>query len=58
MSPDSSLLRRIIRGSALYDLVVTLPFATPWTAEVALSLLLVVVAVVVIGATRQGRVPR
>ncbi|RKH32176.1 hypothetical protein D7Y13_33180 [Corallococcus praedator] len=39
MSPDSSLLRRIIRGSALYDLVVTLPFATPWTAEVALSLM-------------------
>ncbi|MCY1029995.1 hypothetical protein OV207_00865 [Corallococcus sp. BB11-1] len=39
MSPDSSLLRRIVRGSALYDLVITLPFATPWTAEVALGLM-------------------
>ncbi|RYZ35728.1 MAG: hypothetical protein EOO71_34395 [Myxococcaceae bacterium] len=39
MSPDSSLLRRIIRGSALYDLIVTLPFATPWTAEAVLSLM-------------------
>ncbi|NNC07956.1 hypothetical protein HJC10_34605 [Corallococcus exiguus] len=30
---SSSLLRRVVRGFAVYDLCVTLPFATPWTAE-------------------------
>ncbi|RKH78857.1 hypothetical protein D7Y21_34935 [Corallococcus sp. AB045] len=29
---SSSLLRRAVRGFAVYDLCVTLPFATPWTA--------------------------
>lgn len=33
MSPDSSLLRRVVRGFAVYDLVITLPFLTPWSAE-------------------------
>ncbi|GMU10787.1 hypothetical protein [Corallococcus caeni] len=37
MNPESSLLRRVVFASALYDLVVTVPFATPWTAEVVLS---------------------
>ncbi|RKH03874.1 hypothetical protein D7X74_35870 [Corallococcus sp. CA047B] len=37
MNPDSSLSRRVVLASALYDLVVTLPFATPWTADVVLS---------------------
>ncbi|NVJ22026.1 MULTISPECIES: hypothetical protein [Myxococcus] len=39
MNPDAPLLRRIVRGSAVYDLVVTLPFATPWTADAVLSLM-------------------
>ena len=39
MNPGSPLLRRIVRGCALYDLVVTLPFATPWTAEAVLGVL-------------------
>lgn len=30
-------LRRVVFASALYDLVVTAPFATPWTAEWVLS---------------------
>lgn len=29
--------RRIVRASAVYDLVVTAPFATPWTFAVAFS---------------------
>lgn len=37
MTPDASLLRRVVFASALYDFVVTVPFATPWTAEVALA---------------------
>ncbi|RKG67815.1 hypothetical protein D7W79_34920 [Corallococcus exercitus] len=37
MNPEPSLLRRVVFASALYDLVVTVPFATPWTAEVVLS---------------------
>ncbi|TSC23145.1 hypothetical protein [Corallococcus sp. Z5C101001] len=39
MSPDSPWFRRIVRGFALYDLAVTLPFATPWTAQVMLSVM-------------------
>ncbi|MBN8230215.1 hypothetical protein JYK02_22135 [Corallococcus macrosporus] len=37
MNPDSSLLRRVVFASALYDFVVTVPFATPWTAQAVLS---------------------
>ena len=37
MNPDSSVVRRVVLASALYDLVVTVPFATPWTAAVALA---------------------
>ncbi|MCY1029996.1 hypothetical protein OV207_00870 [Corallococcus sp. BB11-1] len=37
MNPDSSLSRRVVLASALYDLAVTLPFATPWTADAVLS---------------------
>lgn len=37
MTPDT--VRRIVRASALYDLVLTAPFATPWTATVALGAL-------------------
>ncbi|GMU02663.1 hypothetical protein KH5H1_67830 [Corallococcus caeni] len=37
MNPEPSLLRRVVFASALYDLVVTVPFATPWTAEAVLS---------------------
>ncbi|TSC23146.1 hypothetical protein [Corallococcus sp. Z5C101001] len=37
MTPDASLLRRVVLASALYDFVVTVPFATPWTAEVVLA---------------------
>lgn len=33
-----SLTRRIVLASALYDLAVTAPFATPWTADAVLSL--------------------
>ncbi len=32
-------VRRIVRASALYDLVLTAPFATPWTATLALGAL-------------------
>lgn len=28
---DIATLRRIVRASAIYDLVLTAPFATPWT---------------------------
>ncbi|AKQ63677.1 hypothetical protein A176_000589 [Myxococcus hansupus] len=27
------MLRRVVRGFAAYDLVITLPFLTPWTAD-------------------------
>lgn len=37
MTPDT--VRRIVRASALYDLVLTAPFATPWTATFALGAL-------------------
>ncbi|RKH55076.1 hypothetical protein [Corallococcus aberystwythensis] len=37
MSP--SLLQRAVRGFAVYDLVVTLPFATPWTAGAMLGVM-------------------
>ncbi|WP_223640471.1 hypothetical protein [Corallococcus sp. EGB] len=37
MNPEPSLLRRVVLASALYDLVVTAPFATPWTAEAVLE---------------------
>ncbi|GMU02664.1 hypothetical protein KH5H1_67840 [Corallococcus caeni] len=37
MSP--SLLHRVIRGFAVYDLCVTLPFATPWTAGAMLGVM-------------------
>ncbi|RKI35354.1 hypothetical protein D7Y27_32075 [Corallococcus sp. AB004] len=36
---SSSLLRRAVRGFAVYDLCVTLPFATPWTAEAMLGVM-------------------
>lgn len=32
-------VRRVVRASALYDLVLTAPFATPWTAAFALGAL-------------------
>lgn len=35
MTPDT--VRRIVRASALYDLVLTAPFAIPWTATIALG---------------------
>ncbi|RKG61269.1 hypothetical protein D7V80_35295 [Corallococcus sp. CA054B] len=35
----SSLLRRAVRGFAVYDLCVTLPFATPWTAGAMLGVM-------------------
>ena len=31
--------RRIVRASAVYDLVITAPFATPWTCAAVLKLL-------------------
>ncbi|MGE6763031.1 hypothetical protein ACQKGO_33780 [Corallococcus interemptor] len=34
---NASLLRRVVFASALYDFVVTVPFATPWTADAVLS---------------------
>ncbi|MBZ4334801.1 hypothetical protein NR800_27680 [Corallococcus interemptor] len=37
MNPEPSLLRRVVFASALYDFVVTVPFATPWTAEAVLA---------------------
>ncbi|WP_375755573.1 hypothetical protein [Corallococcus exercitus] len=37
MSP--SLLQRAVRGFAVYDLCVTLPFATPWTAAAMLGVM-------------------
>jgi hypothetical protein len=42
MSPDTPTSRRvsrIVRVSAVYDLVVTIPFATPWTARATAALL-------------------
>ena len=30
---SNSTFRRIVRASAVYDLVVTVPFATPWTFD-------------------------
>ena len=30
---NPTLTRRVVWSSALYDLLVTLPFATPWTAQ-------------------------
>lgn len=35
MTTDS--VRRVVRASALYDLIVTAGFATPWTAALALG---------------------
>ncbi|AVR97670.1 hypothetical protein [Pseudoduganella armeniaca] len=32
---DPTTFRRIVRASAIYDLVVTAPFATPWTFALA-----------------------
>jgi hypothetical protein len=37
MTPET--VRRVVRASALYDLVLTAPFATPWTAALALGAL-------------------
>ncbi|MRV76515.1 hypothetical protein GJ700_32870 [Duganella sp. FT92W] len=37
--PDHLTFRRIVRASAIYDLVVTMPFATPWTFAAAHALL-------------------
>lgn len=36
---DHPTFRRIVRASALYDVLVTLPFATPWTFVAARALL-------------------
>lgn len=36
---DRPTFRRIVRASAVYDLLVTLPFATPWTFAAAHALL-------------------
>lgn len=36
---DHPTFRHIVRASALYDLLVTLPFATPWTFVAAHALL-------------------
>ncbi|MBA5687079.1 hypothetical protein [Rugamonas apoptosis] len=33
--PSSTTFRRIVFGSALYDLLVTAPFATPWSFALA-----------------------
>lgn len=33
------LLHRVVRGFAVYDLCVTLPFATPWTAGALLDVM-------------------
>lgn len=41
MTPDTTdngTVRRVVRASALYDLVVTAAFATPWTAAHALGI--------------------
>ncbi|UGQ44699.1 hypothetical protein [Massilia endophytica] len=32
---SSAVFRRFVRGSAIYDLLVTAPFATPWTFALA-----------------------
>ncbi|RKH58604.1 hypothetical protein D7X96_36630 [Corallococcus interemptor] len=34
---SAALLQRAVRGFAVYDLCVTLPFATQWTAEALAS---------------------
>ncbi|MBZ4375049.1 hypothetical protein [Corallococcus sp. AS-1-6] len=36
---NSALLPRAVRGFAVYDLCVTLPFATPWTADAMLGVM-------------------
>lgn len=36
---SASLLQRAVRGFAVYDLSVTVPFATPWTAEAMLGVM-------------------
>lgn len=36
---DQPTFRRIVRASAMYDLLLTLPFATPWTFAMAHDLL-------------------
>ncbi|MHA7634977.1 hypothetical protein [Corallococcus sp. M7] len=36
---SASLLQRAVRGFAVYDLCVTLPFATPWTADAMLGVM-------------------
>jgi hypothetical protein len=33
----SAPIRRVVFGSAVYDFFVTVPFATPWTADAVLS---------------------
>lgn len=35
--PTLATFRRIVRASAIYDLVLTAPFATPWTLALMLS---------------------
>jgi len=38
LTPDpSTRVSRVVRASAVYDLAVTAPFATPWTARVVLG---------------------
>jgi hypothetical protein len=35
--PNPATFRRIVRASAIYDLAVTAPFATPWTFALVLA---------------------
>jgi hypothetical protein len=37
MTPTEASARRTIRRSALYDLIITAPFATPWTTRLLLD---------------------
>lgn len=38
-TPTPARVARVVSASALYDLVVTAPFATPWTAHATVGLL-------------------
>lgn len=37
MSPEADRVTRVVRASARYDLIVTAPFATPWSARFVLE---------------------
>ncbi len=39
MSPEQKVLQRVVVAGAWYDLLVTLPFATPWGAKATLGAL-------------------